>query len=157
MKESGICRLAGRPSAQHRRFLSASHARRAGTRERSSRSHRYLLRSPIRKNRPLRLSLFRISAGISPLFFRPHFLVEEHRCFRFPFRFTAGRDASFFRFSLSSVETHRFLTICRKILFLNKKKVHRISSVDNVDNYTLFIKSRFYPANVIIFTMTGCK
>ena len=28
---------------------------------------------------------------------------------------------------------------------------------DNVDNYTLFIKSRFYPANVIIFTMTGCK
>ena len=122
MKESGICRLAGRPSAQHRRFLSASHARRAGTRERSSRYHRYLLRSPIRKNRPLRLSLLRISAGISPLFFRPHFLVEEHRCFRFPFRFTAGRDASFFRFSLSSVETHRFLTICRKILFLNKKK-----------------------------------
>lgn len=117
MKESGICRLAGRPPAQHRRLSSASHARRAGTRERSSRYHVYLLRSPISKNRPLRLFLLRISAGTSPLFFRPRFfdnspakldslqvLVEGHRFFRFPF---------------SSVETHRFLTICRKILFLN--------------------------------------
>lgn len=122
MKESGICRLAGRPPAQHRRLSSASHARRAGTRERSSRYHGYLLRSPIRKNRPLRLSLLRISAGISPLFFRPRFfdnsplparyqnkydnspakldslqvLVEGHRFFRFPFHFTAGRDAPLF-------------------------------------------------------------
>ena len=56
----------------------------------------YLLRSPIRKNRPLRLSLLRISAGISPLFFRPRFSVEEHRFFRFPFRLTAGRDAPLF-------------------------------------------------------------
>lgn len=69
-------------------------------------------------------------------------LVEGHRFFRFPFRFTAGRNAPlFFRFSLSSVETHRFLTICRKILFLNKKKSTEFlqwTSVDNVDNYVLF-------------------
>ena len=122
MTESGFCRRAGRPPAQHRRLSSASHARRVGTRERSSRYHGYLLRSPIRKNRPLRLSLLRISAGISPLFFRPRFfdnsplparyqnkydnspakldslqvLVEGHRFFRFPFRFTAGRDAPLF-------------------------------------------------------------
>ena len=79
IKESGICRRAGRPPAQHRRLSSASHARRAGTRERSSRYHWYLLRSPIRKNRPLRLSLLRISAGISPLFFRPRFFLITRR------------------------------------------------------------------------------
>lgn len=147
MKESGICRLAGRPPAQYRRLSSASHARRAGTRERSSRYHGYLLRSPIRKNRPLRLSLLRISAGISPLFFRPRFfdnsplparyqnkydnspakldslqvLVEGHRFFRFRFASQLAGTRRFFRFSLSLVETHHFLIICRKILFLNKK------------------------------------
>lgn len=132
MKESGICRLAGRPPAQYRRLSSASHARRAGTRERSSRYHGYLLRSPIRKNRPLRLSLLRISAGISPLFFRPRFFDNSP----LPARYQNKYDNSpakldslqvlveghrFFRFSLSLVETHHFLIICRKILFLNKK------------------------------------
>ena len=70
---------------------------------------------PNMKNELPRSPLLRIFAGIFPLSFLD--LV--------------------FRFSLSSVETHRFLTICSKILFLNKK-VHRISSVDNVNNYALF-------------------
>ena len=148
MKESGNLSTGGKTAAQHRRLSSASHARRAGTRERSSRYHGYLLRSPIRKNRPLRLSLLRISAGISPLVFSASLffdnsplparyqnkydnspakldslqvLVEGHRFFRFRFASQLAGTRRFFRFSLSLVETHHFLIICRKILFLNKK------------------------------------
>lgn len=84
MTESGFCRRAGRPPAQHRRLSSASHARRVGTRERSSRYHGYLLRSPIRKNRPLRLSLLRVSAGISPFIFSASFFGRGAPLFSVP-------------------------------------------------------------------------
>lgn len=48
-------------------------------------------------------------------------LVEGHRFFRFRFASQLAGTRRFFRFSLSLVETHHFLIICRKILFLNKK------------------------------------
>lgn len=124
----------------------------------------HLLRSPIRKNRPLRLFLLRISAGISPLFFRPRFfdnsplparyqnkydnspakldslqvLVEGHRFFRFPFRFTAGRDAPLFSVLAFFGGDAPLSYNMQKNFVSEQKKVHLISSVDNVDNYVLF-------------------
>ena len=97
-----------------------------------------LITLPNRKNESPRSPLLRISAGISPLFFRPRFSVEEHRFFRFPFRFTAGRDALLFSV-LSFFGGDAPLSYNMQKNFVSEqKKVHLISSVDNVDNYVLF-------------------
>ena len=102
----------------------------------------YLLRSPIRKNRPLRLSLLRISAGISPLsFFGLVFFVEEHRFFRFPFRFTAGKDAPLFSvLAFFGGDALLSYNMQKNFVFEQKKSTEFLqwTSVDNVDNYALF-------------------
>ena len=64
-------------------------------------------------------------------------LVEGHRFFRFPFRFTAGRDAPLFSV-LAFFGGDAPLSYNMQKNFVSEQKVHWISSVDNVDNYALF-------------------
>ena len=73
----------------------------------------HLLRSPIRKNRPLRLSLLRISAGISPFIFSASFFLITRR-YRLVTRINITTQA----FSQGVIsKSFSLYLICRKNLF----------------------------------------
>lgn len=100
-----------------------------------------LITLPNRKNESPRSLLLCISASISPLFFRLHFSVEEHRFFRFPFRFTADRDAPLFSvLAFFGGDAPLSYNMQKNFVFEQKKSTEFLqwTSVDNVNNYALF-------------------